>query len=512
MIGDRVAAIGALPDARAGVEIDATGMAVAPGFINMLSHSYLSMLHDPRSLGELKQGVTLQIFGEGHSMGPLTPHMRDRMNEQIEPDIDVEVCWLSLAEYLAYAEKKGVSQNVASYIGATTLRIHAMGQDDRPATDAEMDAMRGLVRDEMSAGALGIGSSLIYPPAFFASTEELIELCRAAAPYGGKYISHMRDEGNALVEAVHELLRISREGGVPAEIYHLKAAGRDNWHKMDTVIEMVEEARGQGEPITADMYLYTAGATGLSNSIPPRFHDGGPRKLFERLADPDARAEIHAAIEGSTDGWENLYRSAGAASGVLVLETRREEHRQYQGKTLEDIAGMMGVDPIDALMDLVLADRSRVTTAYFSMSEDNIRKEVQLPWMSFGSDSPSWATEGIWLKRSTHPRAYGNFARLLGTYVRDEQLVTLPEAIRRLSRMPADTLGLAERGRIEHGYFADIVVFDPATIADHATFTQPHQYATGVRDVIVNGVAALRDGECTGALPGRAVYGPGKRR
>lgn len=510
---DRIAMIGAMNDATAGMIIDANGMAVAPGFINTLSHSYFTILQDPRSLGELKQGVTLQIFGEGNSMGPLTPDMHARMEKNQAHDLRIDVPWHTLAEYLAYAEKHGVSQNVASYIGATTLRIYAVGQDDRPATAAELDVMRGLVCDEMSAGALGIGSSLIYPPAFFAPTEELIELCRAAAPYSGKYISHMRDEGNALIESVEELLRISREAGVPAEIYHLKQAGKENWHKLGTVIEMVEKARAAGEPITADMYTYTAGATGLSNSIPPRFHDGGPEKLFERLADPATRREIHDAIARSRDGWENLYLASGGADGVLILSTRREEHRLYQGKTVAEMATMMGVDdPIDALMDLVLADRSRVDTAYFSMSEDNVRRQIALPWMAFGSDASSIAAEGGFLKRSTHPRAYGNFARLLGKYVREERIIPLAEAVRRLTRLPADNLGLDRRGRIEEGYFADIVVFDPQRIIDRATWAEPHQYAEGVRDVLVNGTAALRYGEPTGALPGRAVYGPGRRR
>ncbi len=509
--GDRIATIGDLSAAHAGAVIGATGMAVAPGFINMLSHSYFSILQDPRSLGELKQGVTLQIFGEGNSMGPLTPEMRARMEKNQSPDdAHVDVAWSSLAEYLAHAEKFGVSQNIASYIGATTLRIYAVGQDDRPATSAELDTMCGLVRDEMSAGALGIGSSLIYPPAFFASTEELIALCKASSPYGGAYISHMRDEGRALIESVEELMRISRDGDVPAEIYHLKAAGRANWPKMDAVIEMVEKARAAGERISADMYMYTAGATGLSNSIPPRFHDGGPQKLFDRLADPATRREIRDAIADSGEGWENLYQSAGGAEGVLILGTRKAENRQYQGRTLAQIAAEQQKDPIDTLLDLVESDRSRIDTAYFSISEDNVRKEVQLPWVSFGSDSPSTPAEMPFLKRSTHPRAYGNFARVLGKYVRDENLVTLPEAIRRMTRLPAENLRLDRRGRIEDGYYADLVVFDPATIADRATFESPHQYAFGVRDVIVNGAVTLRDGEFAGIFAGRAVYGRGR--
>ena len=509
---DAIAQIGDLADAHAATVIDASGFAVAPGFINMLSHSYMSILQDPRSLGELKQGVTLQIFGEGGSMGPLTDDMQARMRKSMaEEAIPVDVAWRSLAEYLQHTERVGVSQNVASYIGATTLRQYAIGADDRPATAAELDTMCGLVRDEMSAGALGIGSSLIYPPAFFATTEELIALCAAAAPYHGKYISHMRDEGNRLIEAVEELLRISREGGVPAEIYHLKQAGRSNWNKLDRVIEMVESARSAGQQITADMYTYTAGATGLSNSIPPRFHDGGPLKLFERLADPATRREIHDAISSPGDDWENLYRAAGGAEGVLILGVRKEENRHLQGKTMAEVAEIEGKDPIDALMDLVLRDRSRVDTAYFSISEDNLKRQIPLPWMSFGSDSPSTAAEGAFLKRSTHPRAYGCFARLLGRYVREERLISLPEAIRRLTRLPADNLRLDRRGRLEPGYFADIVVFDPASVADRATWVDPHQYAVGVRDVVVNGALTLREGEHTANFAGRAVYGPGKR-
>ncbi len=511
VVGDSIAVIGGLAAARAGTEIDATGMAVAPGFINMLSHSYISMLQDRRSLGELKQGVTLQIFGEGNSMGPYTPEMHSAMQSGMDPEMPVEVTWRTLGEYLRHTEAIGVSQNIASYIGATTLRIHAVGHDDRHATAAEMDTMRALVRDEMEAGALGIGSSLIYPPAFYAPTEELIELCRAAAPYGGCYISHLRDEGNRLIECVDELLRISRESGVPAEIYHLKAGGQANWPKMERVIERVDAARAAGEPITADMYLYTAGATALSAAIPPRFHEGGARALLERLADPAMRATIKRAIETADDGWENLYRRAAGGENILIMSMRREENRRFQGKRLSQIAAMLGLDEIDALMELVARDRSRVETAYFMIDEANVRREVQLPWMAFGSDSPSWAAEGAFLKHSTHPRAYGNFARLLGRYVRDLGLVPLAEAIRRLTRFPADNLGLDRRGRIEAGYFADVVVFDPATIIDHATFEEPQQYATGVRDVVVNGTPALRDGEFAGAYPGRAVFGRGGR-
>lgn len=510
VMGDQIAAIGALDDAQAGVVLDATGMAVAPGFINMLSHSYHSILQDPRSLGELTQGVTTQIFGEGHSMGPLTPRMRTEMQRD-QTDQRFDVPWTSLAGYLDHAEKYGISQNVASYIGATTLRVYAIGWDDRPATPKELDLMRSLVEEEMAAGALGIGSSLIYPPAFFASTEELIELCRVASRYRGKYISHMRNEGDTLLEAIDELIRIGEEGEVPAEIYHLKASGRANWEKMDRAIDKIERARAAGRRVTADMYTYTAGATGLSNCIPPWFHEGGPDKLYERLSDPAIRREIRAAIEGSEGGWENFYRGTGGPDGILILGTRLPENRRYQGKTLTQVAEMDGVDPIDALMDLVRRDRSRVSTAYFMMSEENVRKQIAQPWVSFGSDARSTAAEGAFLNSSAHPRSYGNFARLLGKYVREEQVISLQEAVRRLSRLPADNLELDRRGRIEGGYFADLVVFDPSLIADVATYAEPHQYSVGVRDVFVNGAPTLRDGAFTGALRGRALYGPGRR-
>jgi N-acyl-D-amino-acid deacylase len=471
----------------------------------------MTLLQDGRSLGELKQGVTLQIFGEGHSMGPWTDAMRESSRKGArEFFVPVNVDWLSLAEYLAHAEKCGISQNVASYIGATTLRIYAVGQDDRPATEAELDTMRGLVRDEMSAGALGIGTSLIYPPAFFASTEELVELCRAAAPYDGKYISHMRDEGNRLLEAIDELARIGREGGVPAEIWHLKAAGKANWHKLDAVIEKVEGLRARGERVSADMYTYTAGGTGLANIIPPWFHDGGPRRLLERLDDPASCAEMRRTIETSHDGWENLFAQSAGPDDILIVGVRKEENRQYQGKTLRTIAEMMGRDALDAAFELIRRDRSRIDTVYFMMSEDNVRRQIALPWVSFGSDASSILAEGEFLRSATHPRAYGNFARLLGKYVREERVIPLAEAVRRLAALPCENLGLNHRGRLAEGYFADVVIFDPATIADRATYEQPHQYAVGVRDVVVNGAVTLRDGEFAGNFGGRAVYGPGK--
>jgi len=509
--GDAIARIGGLEGAVAGITIEAGGMAVAPGFINMLSHSYLTMLHDGRSLSELMQGVTTQVFGEGNSMGPLTDDARARLQDQ-DPALNFRVEWTSLCEYLEQAERKGISQNVASYIGATTLRTYVAGFEDRPLTGAELDTARGLIREEMAAGALGIGSSLIYPPAFFASTEELIAFCEAAAPYHGKYISHMRNEGLELLSGVAELTRISREAGVPAEIYHMKASGRDAWPLMEQAAGAVESARAEGLAITADMYTYTAGATGLSNCIPPWFHEGGQEKLLERLADPAARAEIRRTIETQRHGWENLYEDATGPENILILQTRNPELRGYQGKTLAEIAAAEGKDPIETLMDLVRRDRSRIGTAYFMMSEENVGFGLSQPWVSFGSDAASMAAEGVFLQRSTHPRAYGNFARLLGKYVREEKLISLSEAVRRLARLPAENLGLDRRGRIEEGCFADIVVFDPATIADRATYQNPHQYAVGVRDVIVNGALTLQDGSFAGNLAGRALFGPGRVR
>ncbi|HEX9636925.1 MAG TPA: D-aminoacylase [Acidobacteriota bacterium] len=507
--GDRIAAVGALDGARAQQVLDAEGLAVAPGFINMLSWSVDTLIIDGRSQGEVRQGVTTQIFGEGVSMGPLTETMKRRMLEQ-QGDLKYDIAWTSLAEYLEYLERRGVAQNVASFIGATTLREHVIGLEDKAPTAAQLEEMRALVRREMEAGALGIGSSLIYAPAFYASTEELIELCKVAARYQGKYISHIRSEGNRLIEAVEELIRISREARIPAEIYHLKAAGQSNWPKLDRVIAMVETARREGLAISADMYLYPAGATGLDAAMPPWALDGGYEALFARLEDPAQRGKIASAIRTPSDEWENLYLSAGSPERVLLVEFKSEALKPYTGKTLAEVAALRGTDPVETIMDLVLADRSRVGTVYFMMSEDNIKKQLRQPWVSLGSDAGSMAPEGVFLKSSTHPRAYGNFARLLGKYVREEKVLTLEEAIRRVTSLPAANLGLDGRGAIEPGMFADLVVFDPETIADRATFENPHQYAVGVRDVLVNGVPVLLGGEHTGATPGRALWGPGK--
>jgi len=506
--GDRIEGVGSFNAAEATTVIDATGLAVAPGFVNMLSWSTESLLVDGRSQGELRQGITTQIFGEGSSMGPLNEAMKKRMVEQMG-DIKYDITWTSLSEYLRELERRGVSQNVASFLGATTVREHVIGLENRQPTADELEAMRDIVRREMEAGALGIGSSLIYAPAFFASTEELIELCKVAAKYRGKYISHVRSEGNRLVEAVEELIRISRDARIPAEIYHLKAAGQANWPKMDRVVALVEAARRRGQKITADMYTYTAGATGLDASMPPWVLDGGYDEAYKRLASPEMRTKIAAAIRTPSKEWENLYLAAGSADRVLLVEFKSEALKPLTGKTLADVARLRDEDPVDTIMNLVLEDRSRVGTVYFMMSEDNLKRQIRLPWVSFGSDAASMAPEPPFTRSSAHPRAYGNFARLLGKYVRDEHVIPLAAAIHRLSGLPATNLELRDRGFLRRGMFGDVVVFDPETIADRATFEQPHQYAVGVTHVLVNGVLVLKDGEHTGAKPGRALRGVG---
>ncbi len=508
--GDRIAAVGDLGAATASTTIDAANLAVAPGFINMLSWATESLIVDGRSQGDIRQGVTLEIFGEGSSMGPLSDAMKARMLEDMG-DIKYEITWTTLAEYLSTLERRGISTNVASFIGATTIREHVIGLDDRQPTSDELERMRALVRQEMEAGALGIGSSLIYAPAFYASTEELIELSKVAAQYRGKYISHMRSEGNRLVEAVEELLRISREANIPAEIYHLKAAGKANWDKMDTVIAMIEKARAEGLKITADMYTYTAGATGLDAAMPPWVLDGGYDEAYKRLRDPATRRKIAHAIVTPSKEWENLYLAAGSPDRVLLVEFKSEALKPLTGKTLAEVARLRGESVPDTIMNLVLEDRSRVGTVYFMMSEDNIRKQIKLPWVSFGSDAASMSPEPPFTRSSAHPRAYGNFARLLGRYVRDEKVIPLEEAVRRLTGLPATNLEIEGRGFLREGMFADVVIFDPGQVADRASFEQPHQFAVGMKHVFVNGTQVLKDGEHTNATPGRALRGAGRK-
>ena len=497
--GDRIAAIGTI-SGTAPTVVDARGLAVAPGFINMLSWAPVTLLADGRSQSDIRQGVTTEIFGEGTSMGPLNDDMRRRAIAG-QTDIKYDLPWTTLAEYLEHLERRGVSPNVASFIGAATVRSHVLGLADVQPTPAQLDQMRELVRQEMEAGALGIGSALIYAPGTYARTEELIALCQVAARYRGRYISHMRSESDKLLEAIDELIRISREAGLPAEIYHFKAVGPKNWDKMDRAIAAVERARREGLSIGANMYLYAASSTGLSATIPAWAHSGGAGDLYARLQDPETRGRILREM-----------RARGPMSRTLLVGFRTTELKRLTGRTLEDVARSRGRDEAETVLDLVLEDRSRIAAVFFSIDEGNLRKVLRLPWVSFGSDGSSMAPEGVFLQSSTHPRAYGNFARLLGKYVREERIVPLAEAIRRLTSLPAGNLGLDRRGRLAPGMFADVVVFDPATIADRATFEAPHQYAVGMRHVLVNGVPVLRDGEHTGATPGRALWGPGKVR
>src|SRR6266576_2842806 len=507
--GDRIAGVGDYKNAKAKKTIDARGLAVAPGFINMLSWSNESLIQDGRSQSEIRQGVTTEIMGEGESMGPLNDRMKTRLVRE-QTDIKFEIKWNTLAEYLHYLEKRGISCNVASFLGATTVREYAIGLEDKQPTPEQLDQMRELARKEMEAGALGIGTSLIYPPAFYAKTEELIELCKVAAKYQGKYISHMRSEGNQLFEGLDEVIRISREAGIPAEVYHIKAAGQKNWPKEDELLGRIEAAQKEGLKITADMYTYPASGTGLDACLPPWTEDGGFPALLQRLRDPATREKIAAQVRVDSDDWENTYVSAGSPGNILLVGFKSEKLKPLTGKTLAEVAKMRGRDPVETIMDLIAEDESRIDAIYFEMSEENLRKEIAKPWISFGSDEASQAPEGVFLKSNPHPRAYGNFARVLGKYVRDEKVLTLPDAIRKLSGLPSKNLGLDHRGFLKEGMFADVVVFEPATITDHATFEKPHQYATGVKHVFVNGVQVLKDGEHTGAKPGRALGGPGK--
>jgi N-acyl-D-amino-acid deacylase len=507
--GDRIVGVGNFENSQAKRLLDAHGLAVAPGFINMLSWSTESLIVDGRSQSEIRQGVTTEIMGEGESMGPVNDRVRDYMLKQ-QTDIKYDITWKTLAEYLQYLEKRGVSCNVASFIGATTIRENVIGFENKEPTPEQLDQMRELVRREMEAGALGIGTALIYPPAFYAKTEELIELCKVAAKYKGKYISHMRSEGNHLLEAFDELLRISREANIPAELYHIKAAGQKNWGKMDALLARIEAAQKEGRPIRANMYTYIAGGTGLDACLPPWTEDGGYPELLKRLRDPEIRKKIAADVKVDTDKWENLYLAAGSPDRIVLSDFTSEKLKPLDGKSLAEIAKIRGTDPIETIMDLLSENEARIGAMYFLMSEENVKKEIAKPWISFGSDEASQAPEGIFLKSNPHPRAYGTFARVLGKYVREEKLVSLPEAIRRLSALPATRLELDHRGFLKTDMFADVVVFDPATITDHATFEKPAQYATGVKEVFVNGVEVLKDGEHTGAKPGRALWGPGK--
>jgi N-acyl-D-amino-acid deacylase len=506
--GDRIAAVGKLEDARGKQEIDVRGLAVAPGFINFLSWANESLIQDGRSQSDIRQGVTLEVMGEGNSMGPYTAEMQ---KEQIRQQVDLHypVKWKTLGQYLDLLANRGVSCNVASFVGAATVRVHELGHRDVAPNAEQLARMQQLVREAMEEGAMGVASALIYAPGCYAKTDELAALCKAAAEYDGMYTSHIRSEANQFLEALDELISIAREAKIPANIYHLKAAGPENWSKLDEAIKKIEAARTEGLKITADMYTYTAGATGLDAAMPTWVQEGGYRAWANRLQDPKIRRRVAEEMVTPSDRWESLYLAAGSPEKVLLVGFKNEKLKPLTGKTLGEVAKLRGKSPEETMMDLVVEDGSRVGTVYFLMSEDNVKRQLKLPWVAFNSDEGSLASEGPFLKTNPHPRAYGNFARLLGKYVRDEKIIPLEEAVRRLTSFPAETLKVRKRGRLQPGYFADLAIFDPEKIQDHATYDKPHQYATGMVHVFVNGQQVLKDGEHTGAKPGRVVRGPG---
>ena len=504
---DTIAFIGDLKNSSSKNDINASGMAVAPGFINMLSHAEESLIEDGRSQGDLRQGVTLEVFGEG-SMGPLNTKMKQQLKAG-QSDIKYDVSWNTLGDYLNWLEKKGVSCNIASFVGTGTVRMYVIGEDNVVPTPAQLDSMKLLIGQAMEEGAMGITNALIYPPDFFAKTDELVPLAKEASKYGGMYTSHIRSEGNKLFEAIQELIYISQQSGIPVEIYHLKEAGKDNWWKLDSLVKIVEQARKDGLKITANMYTYNRSATGLTASFPPGLQDGGFDKLWKRLQNPAVRAEMKKAMNTNATAWENTYYQAGGAPGVLLLGFKKDSLRKYIGKTLEEVALIRGRSPEETAMDLIVEDSSRIEVVYSSMDDNNVKKEMGLSWVSFGSDEQSSAPEGIFLRSSAHPRAYGNFARVIGKYVRDEKMLKLQDAVYKLSKLPASNLKLIKRGELKTGYYADIVLFDPNTVQDHASYEKPLQYATGVSGVFVNGVQVIKNGEHTDARPGRFIKGPG---
>jgi N-acyl-D-amino-acid deacylase len=508
---DTIAFIGDLKMNKGKKEFDAKGLAISPGFVNMLSWATVSLLADGRAMSDIKQGVTLEVMGEGNSMGPLNEAMR---KEELDGqgDIKYEVYWRTLGEYLTGLEKKGVSPNIASFVGATSLRIHELGYENRKPTNGELKNMQLLVKQAMNEGAMGLSSALIYAPAFYADEEEILALCQAMAPYNGLYITHMKSEGNRLEESVQSVIKLAEKAKVKAEIYHLKAAGIDNWSKMDKVITSINKARNQGIDIAANMYNYIAGATGLDAAMPPWVQEGGYGEWAKRLKDLNIRKKVIAQMKINANDWENLYASAGSPDKLLLVDFRQDSLKKYTGKTLAEVATLRGKSPEETAIDLVIQDSSRVGTVYFLMNEENVKKQIKLPWVSFGSDAGAPASEGVFLKSSTHPRAYGNFARLLGKYVRDEKVIKLEEAVRKLAALPCERLGIAQRGYLKKGYFADLVLFDPKEIADIADFQNPHQYAVGVKNVWVNGKLVLLNGEPTEERPGRFIKGPGYQK
>jgi N-acyl-D-amino-acid deacylase len=508
---DTLAFIGDLSKAVGKKEIDAKGLAVAPGFINMLSHCEVSLLFDGNSQSDIRQGVTLEVLGEG-SMGPMNDQMKRDDEEAMkrDPDWQYKIDWTTLGEYLEGLEKRGVSPNVASFVSAITVRVHELGYANRAASPEELERMKALVKTAMEEGAMGVTSALIYAPANYASTEELVELSKVASQYGGMYIAHIRSEGNSIFEAIDETIRIAREAKLPAEIYHLKFSGKDNWNKIDSVIAMIDHANKEGLKITADMYTYVAGATGLDAAMPPWLQEGGIKEWIKLMKDPVIRKKALQEMRTPTNKWENLMKLAGDFDRVLLMGFTNDSLRKnFTGKTLGQVAKIYGKSPEETAMDLVITDGTRVGTAYFLMTEENVKRQIQLPYVSFGSDAESSTAAGNFLKTPTHPRAYGNFSRLLGKYVRDEKVISLAEAIRRLTSLPASNLKIEKRGSIQIGYYADLAIFDPLKIQDHATFENPHQYSTGMVHVFVNGTQVLENGEHTNAKPGRVVRGPG---
>lgn len=507
---DTIAFIGDLSNATAKNEIDAKGNAVAPGFINMMGHSEEALFQDGRSQSDIRQGVTTEIFTE-FSMGPLNAKMKKQLQDG-QGDIKYKVEWNTLGEYMNVLEKKGISCNIASFVGTGAVRQYVIGEDNKAPTPAQLDSMKLLIDQAMEEGALGVTNALIYPVDFFAKTDELVALSKEASKYGGTYSSHMRSEGNKLLEAVEEIITISKEANIPVEIFHLKAAGKNNWGKMDSVIKRVERARKEGLDVTADMYAYLAGATGMTSAFPPSLQDGGFGKLWERLHNPSIRKDMAKAMNTDAKDWENLYFGAGGAEHVLLLAFKQDSLKKFTGKTLAEVAKIRGTSPEETAMDLIIQDSTRVGVAYFLMNEDNVKKQVALPWVSFGSDEASYTPEGVFLKSNAHPRAYGNFARVIGKYSRDEKVLSLPMAIYKLANLPCQHLKLQKRGILKAGYYADIVIFDPAKVKDNATFEKPHQYSEGMIDVFVNGIQMLKDGEHTGKTGGRFLKGPGYKQ
>jgi N-acyl-D-amino-acid deacylase len=505
--GDRLSAIGDLSDYSAELEIDAGGLAVAPGFFNMLSHAHTSLITDGRAMSDILQGVTFEVLSE-MSISPLSDTTAAVFGAMLQEE-DLELTWRQLGEYLEVVEQSGVSPNFATFVSAATVRINVLGMADVDPNPEQLETMKAQVAKAMQDGALGLTTALIYAPATYAETEELIELAKVAGSYGGIYTAHMRSEANQFIEAIDETLRIGREANLPVKIHHLKAGGQPNWDKMDIAIEKIEALRKEGIPVTADMYTYVAGATGLDASMPPWVQAGGYEKWAERLRDPEIRAKVKAEMATNAQDWENLGYLAGP-EGMLLIGFKNEALKEkYKGRTLAEIATEREQDPLDTIIDFVIEDGSRVVTVYFLMSDENLKKQIRQPWVMFGSDAAAPAAEGKTLEQGAHPRTYGNVARLLGKYVRDEKVISLQEAVRRLTLLPAETLGISERGRLVSGHFADVVIFDPEKIADHATFAEPHQYSTGMVHVLVNGVPVVTDGKHTGATPGRAVRGPG---